>query len=102
VRTTSTVPLQALALLNSEFARSRAKAFAGRLAQEAGANPQERLNLAFRLGCVRPPSRDESDAAERFLAAQAKVYANAKDRDERRWTDLCQIILASNAFLYVE
>src|SRR5262249_27690633 len=36
VRTPSTVPLQSLALLNSEFARLRASSFAQRLEREAG------------------------------------------------------------------
>jgi DNA-binding IclR family transcriptional regulator len=35
-RSPSTVPLQSLALLNSEFARARGKGFARRLAREAG------------------------------------------------------------------
>jgi len=102
VRPTSTVPLQALTLLNSDFTRAKAKAFAQRLAREAGADPNQRLCLTFRLTCARLPTKDENDAAQRFLAAQTKVYAGATDRDERIWTDLCQMILASNAFLYVE
>jgi hypothetical protein len=99
VRPTSTVPLQALALLNSDFARARARAFAGRLLREAGTGEPARLTLAFRLACGRPPSPEETAAARRFLARQRKVYA---DNAERPWADLCQMILASNAFLYVE
>ena len=102
VRPTSTVPLQALTLLNSDFTRARAKAFAQRLTREAGADPDQRLSAAFRLACARPPTKEESEAAQRFLTAQAKVYASAPDRGERSWTDLCQMILAGNAFLYVE
>jgi hypothetical protein len=30
------------------------------------------------------------------------VYAKDKDADARAWADLFQILLASNAFLYVE
>ena len=48
------------------------------------------------------PDADETAAAERFLAVQRKVYADAKDNEQRAWTDLCQMVLASNAFLYVD
>ncbi len=100
VRTTSTVPLQTLTLLNSDFARLRAKAFARRLEREAGADA--RLTLAFRLTCGRSPTTEEAAVSQRFLAEQAKVYAGQKDAAERTWADLCQMLLASNAFLYVE
>jgi hypothetical protein len=101
-RAPSTVPLQALALLNSEFARARARAFAARLAREAGAGESNRLALAYRLACGREPTRDEAAACARFLGKQRDVYAKEKDADARAWTDLVQILLASNAFLYIE
>jgi hypothetical protein len=101
-RTTSTVPLQSLALLNSKFLRERARSFARRLAKEVGADTSARLQLAFRLACGRPPSPAELTAAQQFLVAQQHVYADAGGGDERVWTDLCQMVLASNAFLYVE
>jgi len=101
-RTPSTVPLQALALLNSEFARARGKAFARRLAREAGDDTAGRLTLAFRLAGGRPPHDDEREVCEKFLGKQRSVHAAETDAGERAWTDLCQMILASNASLYVE
>jgi len=102
MRTTSTVPLQALALLNSDFARARATAFSRRLLHDAGSEAAERLNLAFRMACGRTPAAEERNAALRFLTAQRTIYAAQTDREERAWTDLCQMILASNSFLYIE
>ncbi len=101
-RTPSTVPLQSLAMLNSEFARTRAKAFAARLAREAGDVTTKRLTLAFHLTCAREPLKDELAACAKFLGKQSDVYAKEKDANARAWTDLCQTLLASNAFLYVE
>jgi len=101
-RSPSTVPLQSLVLLNSEFARSRAASFAGRLAREAGDDAFKRLSLAFRLACGREPGKEEEQACVKFLAAQAEAYRGAKDGKERTWADLCQMLLASNAFLHVE
>src|SRR5262249_24513009 len=80
-RTPSTVPLQSLVLLNSEFARARGKAFAARLGREAGGDPARRLGLAFRLACGRPPQKEERALCESFLGKQLAVYAGEKDAD---------------------
>ncbi len=101
-RTSSTVPLQSLALLNSDFIHRRAQAFAKRLEQEAGPDAQKRLSSAFVLACGREPSPEERAAATNFLTTQQQLYAREPDAGERAWSDLCQMVLASNAFLYVE
>lgn len=100
-RNTSTMPLQSLALLNSSFSRARAEAFAHRMEQETP-DPEKRLALAFRLACGRPPSERERDASRRFQTAQQAVYGQDPAAARKVWTDFCQMILASNAFLYVE
>jgi hypothetical protein len=101
-RPSSTVPLQSLALLNSHFARARAKALAARLEREAGADKGQRITLAFRLAWGRDPLPEERATAERFLAVQRPIYAAGPDGDRGAWADFCQMVLASNAFLYVE
>src|SRR5262249_19589116 len=89
VRNTSTVPLQALALLNSDFARLRAEAFARRLAGVK--RDEERIALAFRLACGREPHERERSATRRFLAVQRESYGREKDSEERVWADFCQM-----------
>jgi cytochrome c553 len=101
-RTVSTVPLQSLAQLNSDFARTRAAAFARRLQQEAGPETDKRVTLAFQLSCGRQPNDKEREAVRRFLAAQQELYAADKNSEQKVWTDFAQMVLASNAFLYVE
>ncbi|MCE9533418.1 MAG: DUF1549 and DUF1553 domain-containing protein [Planctomycetes bacterium] len=98
-RSPSTVPLQSLVLLNSEFVRLRAKAFAKRLESDG---VDKRLILAFKLVSGRTPSEKERTACVKFLDKQRATYGGEKDIEERTWTDLCQMLLASNAFLYVE
>jgi hypothetical protein len=102
VRTPSTVPLQALALLNSDFALARARALASRLDREARRDAGRRIELACRLAWGREPAESESVAAQRFLKSQQALYAGEKDAEQRAWTDFCQMVLAGNAFLYVE
>jgi hypothetical protein len=101
-RATSTVPLQSLALLNSNFALVRAQAFAARLDLEVGADAETRIRLAFRLGCTRQPTAEELAAARRFLSTQQQQYTQAVNGRDGTWADFCQMILASNAFLYIE
>jgi hypothetical protein len=101
-RNISTVPLQSLALLNSEFARARAEAFARRMEREAGDSNDRRVSLVFQLATGRGPLPDERAAARRFLATQQALYAGQTDGTHAVWTDFCQMILASNVFLYVE
>ena len=94
------MPLQSLALLNSEFARLRAASFAARIAKEA--DVAKRVTLAYRMVAGREPTAEERKACEMFVAAQRTEYAKEKDVEGRAWADLCQMLLASNAFLYVE
>ena len=106
-RPVSTIPLQSLSLLNSEFVREQAGKFAARLAAEAGAEQQARLDRAFQIALARAPHDAEHRASLEFLASQHAQHAAAEQADpavvdERTWTDFCQMVLASSAFLYVE
>ena len=42
------------------------------------------------------------DSIKRFLAAQHQVWSKEKDGEHRAWIDFCQMLLASNRFMYVE
>jgi hypothetical protein len=95
------MPLQSLALLNSPFARRRAEAFARRLEKEEP-DAEKRLTRAFRLAYGRAPNDNELTASRRFQKDQHAVYEKDKDALQKVWVDLCQMLLASNAFLYVE
>jgi hypothetical protein len=114
-RATSTHALQALALLNSEFAAGRARALAARVMREAGAEGDDRIRRAYRLVLARQPSPDEIKRACRFLAVQSELV-----RQEKRpaiaagcdcpgtdlalsaaWVDFSLALLNCNEFIYV-
>jgi hypothetical protein len=92
----------------------RARAFAKRLLADsnvtstapetAAAHAADDLKItrAFALAYARPPASEELDAAKSFLHDQNSIYKERPDATLRVWTDLCQMILASNAFLYVD
>jgi hypothetical protein len=100
VRGTSTVPLQSLELLNSNFVRSRAAAFSA--ATGAGADLAGRVRRAIAVAFGRSPTAFEEQASVRFVQQQIGTYHGAKNAPQRAWNDFCQMLLASNAFLYVE
>jgi hypothetical protein len=109
-RSPSTIPLQSLSLLNSDFVRDRARKLAARLDRDcacegaSGSVHEPRIVRAFQLTVNRVPVTDELTAARRFLQAQRLRYATEAKRDPHHdaWADLCQMLFASNAFLYVD
>lgn len=105
-RLPSTVPLQSLNLLNSGFVAARAEKLAARLERECPEAESEtsRVVRAFLLAIGREPAAEERAAALQFLRTQPERYPGLSQADARRraWTDFCQMVLASNAFLYVE
>jgi mono/diheme cytochrome c family protein len=101
-RSVTTMPLQSLSLLNSAFVVARARGFADRLRRECGADDGRRVERAFLLAAGRPSDESEQAAARKFLGSQPDKYVGQAEAKERAWADLCQMLLSSNAFLYVE
>jgi hypothetical protein len=98
-RTQSTVALQSLTMLNSGFIRSRSKAFARTLLKEPKA---ARVERAFELAFGRKPSSSELEGAGDFLTKQESEYAGKNGSELLVCTDFCQMLFASNPFLYLE
>ncbi|MBX9628003.1 MAG: PSD1 and planctomycete cytochrome C domain-containing protein [Gemmataceae bacterium] len=92
-RHTSTVPLQPLALLNNPECVGLARAFAARVAGQAGVDPDKRIDAAYRLALGRPPRGEEITAVKAFLA-------DAKDPDAL--FRFAQVLLNANEFLYLD
>lgn len=101
-RPVSTVPLQSLELLNGSLVMQCAESLAARLADEAGDDQSAKVLRAFLLTTGRQPSVEERGAIDAFIASQSALYAEQENADSLVWRDLCQMLLASNSFLYVE
>ncbi len=59
MRFVSTVPTQALGMINSDFMNEHAQMFADRLQREAGADPQNQIQRGLQLTLQREPKREE-------------------------------------------
>lgn len=101
-RAETTMPLQSLSLLNSDFAVKRGEDLAQRLQRESGTGDAARITRGFVLTTGRPPDSTEMKTAVNFLAEQRRAYAGQPDPGQRAWADFCQSLFALNSFLYVE
>ncbi|MDR3637038.1 MAG: PSD1 and planctomycete cytochrome C domain-containing protein [Isosphaeraceae bacterium] len=104
-RTQSTVPLQALYLLNDRFVFEQAEGFAGRILMHSG-NDDERVRFATELSWGRPPRDVELSGMKKFIAAceGAPEWAQlpAEMRERNAWSSLAKVLLTANDFLYVD
>ncbi|WLD12220.1 DUF1553 domain-containing protein [Planctellipticum variicoloris] len=87
-RLASTTPLQALNLLNSPFVMQQSEIFAGRLRLEAGADPEQQVERAFRLMFQRSPTAEEHRTCAEFVSSEGLEL-------------LVRVLFNSSEFLYV-
>ncbi|MCA9058862.1 MAG: DUF1553 domain-containing protein, partial [Planctomycetaceae bacterium] len=93
-RTSSTVPPQALYLMNSNEVREYASAFANRV---LAASPDERISLAYQLAFQRDPDTAEIERAAQFL----REYTTHLD-EQGAWTAFCRTMLISHEAFHVD
>ncbi|MBS0204306.1 MAG: PSD1 domain-containing protein [Planctomycetes bacterium] len=71
-RSATVTPLQALSLLNHSFSLRMAARFADRLLAEAGPDPRDQVQWAYRLLYGRNPTVDEASLSEAFVQRQGR------------------------------
>tara|TARA_R110002111_G_scaffold2705_3_gene17890 strand:- start:14658 stop:17753 length:3096 start_codon:yes stop_codon:yes gene_type:complete len=101
-RTPTTVPMQSLSLLNSEFALNRAAKLNERLQQEPEKDQDAKISLVMLLVFGRNATPEEIVLANEFLKQQSNNYTAKTNATQLAWNDLCQMLMASNSFLYVK
>ncbi len=102
-RPVTTVPHQALFLLNSPLVQEQAERLAKQLRQEAGV--EDRLERLWWRLHGRPPRPAEQARSRRFLAEVRSHFPAslaAAQRDQAAWASLCRTLIAGSRFSYVE
>ncbi|HYO84708.1 MAG TPA: DUF1553 domain-containing protein, partial [Bryobacteraceae bacterium] len=89
-RVPTTVPTQALTLLNDPFVREQSRRFAERIRSEEPADAHAQVNRAYRLAVGRAPSQSEEGDSVQFLQQGGRL------------PDFCHVLLTLNEFLYVD
>jgi mono/diheme cytochrome c family protein len=104
-RATTTVAPQALWVMNSPFALEQSKALATDLLSKTTMTDTDRIKLAYLKMYSRPPAPEEITRATSFVNAYftklEKTEPDAQKRKLRAWQSLCQILFASNEFIYL-
>jgi hypothetical protein len=99
VRFTTTVPTQALGMLNGEFSQEQADALAVRLEKEAPGAIRNQVARGIRLTTGRIPSADETRQDTDFVGAlQRENGLNAHEA----LRCYCLVLLNANEFLYLD
>jgi Protein of unknown function (DUF1553)/Protein of unknown function (DUF1549)/Planctomycete cytochrome C len=93
-RFTTTVPQQALFLMNAPFAIEQAKALAARTADQ---DASKRVAELYRLVLARRPTSEETAIAVEFISAPAPEGSKLT-----AWEQLAQVLLLSNEFAFVD
>ncbi|MEZ5940731.1 MAG: PSD1 and planctomycete cytochrome C domain-containing protein [Planctomycetaceae bacterium] len=104
-RPTSTVALQALSMMNGDFMKTKATAFA-RSAIAAQVETSDRVNWAYERAYGRPPEATELTEAADYLAAyEASMQEQGKSKEESEllsWASFSRVLLSSNEFVYID
>lgn len=96
-RDVTTVPDQALHLYNNPFVITQAEHFAVTVLK-ISEDPVTRIRLLWQLALGRNPTPDEHTEADEFL----RITQNELGDNNRTWTSLCQALLVTNEFRYVD
>ena len=107
-RNNSAVVLQSLTFLNGSFVQRQSGHFADRVKRSVGDDELARIDRSFRLALCRGPSTEEIALGRDLLAKQIGLYRQAdpvltpKAAADLALRDLCQMLLNTSGFLYIE
>ena len=99
-RDITTVPNQALALLNNKSFEEQAALFAQRLVHEAGEKPADIAALAWKYAYGRPIAADERERAVDFLSSHDSTGEPGRSL-KQAVDELCLALFNTNEFLYL-
>ena len=99
VRYTTTVPTQALGMLNGEFTNEQAAAFAERLRKEVRGDLAAQVRRAIRLTTGRQPAGDE---VKKDVAFIRDMQAKHGLTEPAALKEYCLLALNTNEFIYLD
>jgi hypothetical protein len=99
VRFTTTVPTQALGMINGEFTNEQAEKFAARLQREAPNDLPGQFARGIRLTTSRTPGKDE---IQRDAAFVRKLQEGSGMTPHKVLTQYCLLLLNANEFMYLD
>ena len=112
-RRQSTVPTQALQMMNSDLLQQHSRYLGGRLIDEFGSDREKQIRALYLRALSRPPTPQETQQAtggidaltKHWTAHLAQEKSDAPVRSTAEWralSDFCKAMLSSAEFLYVD
>jgi hypothetical protein len=99
VRFTTTVPTQALTMINGEFVNDSALTFAERIRKQGGNTLQDQIRHGLSIVFSRPPETEEVEAGVRMVE-EVKLAGNLSDKEALDRFALLALNL--NEFMYLD
>jgi hypothetical protein len=102
-RFSTTVPQQALFLMNSPFVMEQARHLVSRTEIAACKEPETRIQALYRLVSGRAADRSELDLALRFLETADSSQGSQEPASKlNAWEQYAQVLLLANEFVFVD
>lgn len=102
-RSVTTVPTQALALMNSPFVRQQSEKLFARIKPAAEAPLSTVIDRGYQLAFNRLPTEAERSLMTSFIEQQrATLGPDKPDSTDKALIEFCQVLLCLNEFVYVD
>jgi hypothetical protein len=102
-RSVTTVPTQALAMMNSPMVRQQAEKLAGRIKPSGNGSLSAAVELAYRIAFGRSPSAPEHARMLVFIDQQmAAAGGTTPQATDKALVEFCHVLLCLNEFVYVD
>jgi hypothetical protein len=102
-RISTTVPTQALAMMNSPFVRQQAERLAQRIRMTPDVAPATAIENACKIALCRLPAADERDRMLAFIEGQRQAAGgDSAQQTAAALIEFCQVLLCLNEFVYID
>jgi hypothetical protein len=102
-RIITTVPTQALAMMNSPFVRQQAEKLFERIRPAKDAPLEEVIDRGYQVAFARSPSSEERARMLAFIEQQRSTMgANTAETTNKALVEFCHVLVCLNEFVYVD
>ncbi|MBL9155169.1 MAG: PSD1 domain-containing protein [Verrucomicrobiales bacterium] len=101
-RGNTTLPTQALAVMNSGFVRDLAARLEARIAATKPAGVEEAIARGYEMALARSPRPGETEIMKAYIAEQTAMLGGRPDAPTQAMREFCLALLSLNEFIFVD
>ena len=102
MRQPTSVPVQALFMMNGDLVTRAANELTDRLLSVEGESDADRLDAAYRIVLGHPPTPSALDAWRAYWDQAGISHDLSAEARRTVWVSACRVLLSSNEFLFIE